>query len=325
LGRANRNVIVRARTYVLAAGGIENPRLLLASNSLITTGLGNSNDLVGRFFMEHPHARGGRIVGAAVWNLLKAFSKRRSHDVEFSPLLAPSEQLQEKLGILNGAVTIAARPPEGGKRRLMKQAYLYAKHSMAPTRKGRGLWKTRRRLGRKVKQLIGPVRPWWSCVRGQWDLALVLRAEQSPNPDSRVTLGADVDAIGMRRVQLDWRMQGQDVQSAAALVDALDRQAAARGVGQVEPASWLRDQTQKWEFDDLVSDHPLGGYHHMGTTRMADDPRRGVTDGDGRVHGVDNLYVAGSSLFPTGGWANPTLTILALSLRTAEQILTRAK
>ena len=325
LGRANRKVVVRARTYVLAAGGIENPRLLLASNSVLNSGLGNAHDLVGRFFMEHPHARGGRITGARVWAVLKAFSKRRREGVEFSPLLTPSEKLQEKLGILNSAITVAARPPVGGKRRMMKQAYLYAKHSMAPTKKGRGLWQTRRRLGRKVKQLVGPLRPWWSCVRGQWELALVLRAEQAPNPDSRVTLGSEVDATGMPRVQLDWRMCGQDVETAAALVEALAGQAQSKRVGTIEAAPWLRDPSQEWLFDDLVSDHPLGGYHHMGTTRMADDPRRGVTDGYGRVHGIDNLYVAGSSLFPTGGWANPTLTILALSLRTAEQILARGK
>ena len=231
LGRANRKVAVRARTYVLAAGGIENPRLLLASNSVINSGLGNAHDLVGRFFMEHPHARGGRITGARVWALLKAFSKRRREGVEFSPLLTPSEKLQEKLGILNSAITIAARPPVGGKRRLMKQAYLYAKHSMAPTKKGRGLWKTRRRLGRKVKQLVGPVRPWWSCVRGQWELALVLRAEQAPNPDSRVKLGSAVDATGMPRVQLDWRMRGQDVESCRGAGGRIGRAGPIAGVG----------------------------------------------------------------------------------------------
>ena len=316
---------VRAQTYVLATGGIENPRLLLASSRVVKPGLGNDNDLVGRFFMEHPHARGGRIVRAGVWEILKAFAKRRAGEVEYAPLLTPSEELQKTAGILNSAVTIAARPPEGGKRRLMKAAYLYAKHSMAPTKKGRGLWKTRRRFGREVKQRVGPLRPWWSCVRGQWELALVLRAEQAPNPDSRVTLGREVDATGMPRVQLDWRMKDQDVETAATLVKRLGREAEWRGVGKVEVASWLRDGGREWSFDDLVSDHPLGGYHHMGTTRMADDPKRGVTDQYGRVHGVDNLYVAGSSLFPTSGWANPTLTILALSLRTAEQILARAK
>jgi choline dehydrogenase-like flavoprotein len=91
-------------------------------------------------------------------------------------------------------------------------------------------------------------------------------------------------------------------------------------LGSVEQAAWLSHPSGRWVSDNLISAHPIGGFHHMGTTRMASDPRRGVTDGWGRVHGLPNLHVAGSSLFPTGGWANPTLTILALSLRTADRI-----
>ena len=124
----------------------------------------------------------------------------------------------------------------------------------------------------------------------------------------------------MPRVTLDWRLSGIDVDSVAGLVAALDRESRRLGLGTVEPASWLADPDKRWVSDELVSAHPIGGFHHMGTTRMASDPRRGVTDGWGRVHGLPNLHIAGSSLFPTGGWANPTLTILALSLRTADRI-----
>ena len=322
-GPNGRRVTVRARTYIVAAGGLENPRLLLASNNVAKPGLGNEHDLVGRFFMEHPHARGGRLAKAAVWTVLKAFGKRRSDGVQWAPLLTPSPQLQERHGLLNTALTIAARPPVAGRRPLMKQAYLRGKHSIAPTRAGRNLWKFHRRFGREVKQVLGPLRPWWRCVRGKYELALVLRAEQAPNPESRVTLDRSTDATGMPRIRLDWRLQEQDIESAAALVDALAGQAVAHGLGDVQAAAWLRDPAAGWVFDELVTDHPIGGYHHMGTTRMHDDPRQGVTDGYGRVHGVDNLYVAGSSLFPTGGWANPTLTILALTLRTAEHLLSR--
>jgi choline dehydrogenase-like flavoprotein len=124
----------------------------------------------------------------------------------------------------------------------------------------------------------------------------------------------------MPRLRLDWQLLPQDRESAAELVAALGRETARLGLGRVEPAEWLRDSSTNWVSDPLVSVHPLGGYHHMGTTRMADDPARGVTDGWGRVHGLPNLFIAGSSLFPTGGWANPTLTILALALRTADRI-----
>lgn len=170
---------------------------------------------------------------------------------------------------------------------------------------------------------IDPARPWLLHKLGGVEVALLVRGEQAPNPDSRVTLDRAVDAIGMPRVRLDWRLNGQDVESVSALVETFGRQAELHGAGRVEPAAWLRDPARQWQFDELISDHPIGGYHHMGTTRMADDPRRGVTDGTGRVHGLDNLYVAGSSLFPTSGWANPTLTIVALALRTAEHILSR--
>jgi choline dehydrogenase-like flavoprotein len=321
IGPAGQSAVVRAGTYVLAAGGLENPRLLLASNSVFAAGVGNEHDLVGRFFMEHPHARGGSITGASAWRMLRAFAKRRSGGVEYSPLLVPSPSLQEKLGVLNSAMTVASRRPVGGRPPLMKRAYLHAKHSTAPTRTGRGMWKLRRRIGRAVKQFTGPARPWWEYVRGRSELAIAIRAEQAPNPQSRVTLDREVDATGMPRIRLDWRLGRQDVDSVAALVETFATQAQVLGLGEVKPAAWLRDPARQWLFDDLISDHPIGGYHHMGTTRMAENPKLGVTDSHGRVHGLDNLFIAGSSLFPTSGWANPTLTILALRLRTADHIL----
>ena len=112
----------------------------------------------------------------------------------------------------------------------------------------------------------------------------------------------------------------------AGLVDILAVELRRLGLGRVEAAEWVRERSG-WRTDPLISAHPIGGYHHMGTTRMSADPRRGVTDAHGRVHGVENLYVVGSSVFPTAGWANPTLTIAALTLRTSERIaaaLTRA-
>jgi choline dehydrogenase-like flavoprotein len=120
------------------------------------------------------------------------------------------------------------------------------------------------------------------------------------------------------RVKLDWRLSKIDVRSVAILVETLGRELERLGLGKVEPADWLGGG--EWKTDPLISSHPIAGYHHMGTTRMGEDPRTSVTDADGRVHGIGNLWVAGSSLFPTGGWANPTLTIVALALRSAEKI-----
>lgn len=304
---------VTARAYVLAAGGIENPRLLLAS------GIGNGYDQVGRYFMEHPHARGGRVVDGAAWPLLKAFGRRhRIAGQDLAALIAPSEALQRREGILNTSLTVVARQPEGRRQFVGMKAYSGLKHSMAPTKKGRALWMVTKKAAGWAQRHVDPARPWLLHKLGSLDVALLVRAEQAPNPDSRVTLTGETDATGVPRVALDWRMSDIDIRSVAVLVETLGRELGRLGLGRVEPARWL--SSGRWQTDPLISSHPIGGYHHMGTTRMGDDPKTSVTDANGRVHGVGNLWVAGSSLFPTSSWANPTLTIAALALRTAEKI-----
>ena len=302
---------VRAKGFVLAAGGIENPRLLLANN------LGN--DQVGRYFMEHPHARGGRVVGGAAWSLLKAFGRRhRAEGQDLAALITPAEALQRREGILNTSLTIVARQPEGRRQFIGMKAYSGIKHQMAPTKSGRRLWMATKKAAGWAQRHVDPARPWLLHKLGRVDIALLVRGEQAPNPDSRVRLTGERDSSGVPRVALDWRLSEIDVRSVAVLTEALGRELARLGLGKVEPAAWL--DSGRWRTDPLISSHPIGGYHHMGTTRMGTDPRTSVTDADGRVHGLGNLWVAGSSLFPTGSWANPTLTIVALALRTAERI-----
>lgn len=320
-GPGGERLIADASHYVLAAGAIENARLLLASNSVQPSGLGNQNDLVGRFFMEHPHGRGGRIVKSSVWPFVKAFQKRSHGDHDIAWLFALSANAQERMGVLNSAFTLALRPPPGGSRSIVTLAYSAARHSIAPTQAGRTLWQSYKRLERMARGTVTPVGRWARHRFGKDELTIVLRAEQSPNPDSRVRLSVDkVDRLGMPQVELDWRLQRLDRESAAGLVAAFTEEMQRRELGTVEPSQWLADGGENWVSDPTVSAHSFGGYHHIGTTRMADDPKKGVTDQWGRVHGIGNLFVAGSSLFPTGGWANPTLTILALALRTADRI-----
>jgi choline dehydrogenase-like flavoprotein len=312
---------VTAEHFVLAAGGIENPRIMLASRSVAPNGVGNDRDLVGRFFMEHPHARGGRILDARAWPLLDAFRRRHTRDgTAYAHLIAPSPALQEREGLLNSSLTIAARRPAGGRQAMVMRAYASAKHKARPDRKGRMLWLTLKRTTRAVQNAIDPARPWLMNQLGMAELAIVVRAEQAPNPDSRVLLSEDRDALGMPRVNLDWKLTAQDAGSVAGLVNALDRELERKRMGRVELADWLRDPEQRWVSDPLVSMHAIGGYHHMGTTRMSANCANGVVDADCKVHGIANLHIAGSSVFPTGGWANPTLTIMALALRLADRI-----
>jgi hypothetical protein len=141
------------------------------------------------------------------------------------------------------------------------------------------------------------------------------RSEQAPNPDSRVVLIDQVDSQGLRRIGLDWRLGELDKYTMRTASEIFAREIGRQGLGRVKLPEWLLNDDPKDWGEDLI-----GGHHHMGTTRMAADPRRGVVDQDCRVHGVENLYIAGSSVFPTGGFANPTLTIVELALRLAQHL-----
>ena len=134
--------------------------------------------------------------------------------------------------------------------------------------------------------------------------------EPAPNPDSRVTLNDTRDALGLRRVDLDWQFTDVDERTALWTVDAFGRFLGANGLGR------FRRMPQ----DDLFHNIVGGTRHHMGTTRMSDTPQTGVVNKDCRVHGVDNLFVAGSSVFTTAGRGTPTLLIMALAMRLSDKL-----
>jgi choline dehydrogenase-like flavoprotein len=145
------------------------------------------------------------------------------------------------------------------------------------------------------------------------DIQTHLIAEQAPNPDSRVTLADECDRLGVPRARLDWRLSDADRHVVERTQQLLATELERAGVGTLAPES---NGNGPWS--GLTS-----SYHHMGTTRMARGPRDGVVDTNCRVHGVDNLYVAGSSVFPTGGVSNPSFTLVALSIRLADHLKER--
>ena len=129
----------------------------------------------------------------------------------------------------------------------------------------------------------------------------------------------------MARGALRWGLAEIDKHSVRKLVEMVGTEFSRAGIGRVVPEPWLDDPSPAWPVESAASNHPLGGYHHMGTTRMSNGPATGVVDADCRVHGYDNLYVAGSSVFPTSGWANPTLTIVALCHRMGDHLRRRLR
>lgn len=321
----DRVVEVRARTLggveltvadpqvvVVALGGIENPRLLLASNSQRPAGLGNEFDLVGRHFCEHfavPAA-----VGAA-GNDPEALSALYEADTGAEE---GSLRIKGELALTSAAVR------EYGLLSLSAQVVV-GDYALERPRVISGLGISEVAA---VAEATGTQPPHSS-------LFLLATAEQELNPESRVRLGDRTDALGLPVVELDWQFTGKDRESILQGMALMGSELARTGVGRlqltpgtvrIERTDGIRPYVGGLAVDADAADpegFELGlGFHHMCTTRMAADPRDGVVDAQLRVHSVDNLYVAGSSSFGTAGAATPTYTLVALTLRLAEHLRT---
>ena len=309
-----------ATWYVLALGGIETPRLLLLSRATQKDGLGNQHDLVGRFFMEHPHLASGFFLPNDP-KLFQAVGLYDTHSRNGMPIegkLALSEGVLRQERLLNCCTQIEPVGNLGVVSSLSEGVH------------------TVKALGSSLRhgdiaefnQQLSTVFP----VIGEFSIVLYRKAmkvfkflqrfekvtrfrlrhmtEQAPNPDSRVTLCEARDALGQFRARLDWRLSAQDIRSIIRSQEIIDAELRRVGLGR------LRIELQ----DDTPPLHVKGGWHHMGTTRMHVDPTQGVVDAHGRIHGMSNVFIAGSSVFPTGGYANPTLTTVALTVKLADHI-----
>lgn len=307
---------VRARLFVLACGGIDNARLLLLSDSIAPQGLGNRNGLVGRYFMEHPHlaCASVRLTGDRGWLAgYKDFTARRTR---IRAGLCIADAAQERFGVLNQSAIVIDRFVADSASGAESPGYVALKAMAARLSCG----ELPNRPVEQLARVLGDVRSTMEGVRRHragLNGALYVRAEQAPNPDSRVTLSDRRDRLGLRRARLDWRLTELDKRSIRTLVDLTGQEFRRLGLGEVTPEEWLVAEDNSWPA------WLRGGYHHMGTTRMSTDFRKGVVDPDGRIHGMANLYVAGSSVFPAGGYANPTLTVVALALRLADHVRER--
>ncbi|MGB5290125.1 MAG: FAD-dependent oxidoreductase [Lysobacterales bacterium] len=311
-----RNLQVNARHYVLACGAIENARLLLMSNNVESNGIGNQYDQVGRYFMEHPHGRIAHIETrdpAAFWALYR--KRFPVAGVPVAPALVLPPSLQQELGVLNSAATFKIqRDPNRGEA-VSNKVYMNLKHGLSPNKAGRTLWHAwRGSLNWLQRHVSMPLLRFGARVN-RMGLYVMARAEQAPNPDSRVRLSTEKDALGSPQADLDWQLCALDKETMLQFGKTLQGEFDRLGLGKLTTSEWLENGRPDWPVDPTVGNHPIGGFHHMGTTRMSTSPRDGVVDANCTVHGYHNLHIAGSSVFTTGGWANPTLSLLALTHR----------
>ncbi len=306
---------VRAKYFVLACGGIENARLLLLSNNVVPAGLCNERDLVGRYFMEHPTFTAGEVAAAEPWRLLDLFSPGlvRRRLVEVGMCLSPDVQRERKCC---NAVVHVKPVVDGDSTQAVRELLAALARRQVPRDARRHLSTLLRSPGslpaNVVRHVLG--RPKRFCIRG---LRAEVRTEQEPNPESRVTLAHARDALGLRKAHVHWALTQRDRLTMEVMAEVFGQELERLGLGRLVPGDWTTAKDQCWPAD------MVGGHHHMGTTRMSAAPHEGVVDANLRAHALDNLYIAGSSVFPTAAFVNPTPTILALTLRLADHIKAR--
>lgn len=310
-----RRFSARAQLFVLAASGIDNPRTLLNSRSHHAAGLGNGHDVVGRYFTDRLSVRTGYIelndpTSVARWGFYK-IHRVGEHYVEGNLRVRDDVIRDEQL--LNCTFFTLERTTAFTAESVRSLATLARGRGRMPRPEGTG-----GHLGNIVTgapQLLAFAAERLRSERSRSTPVLALRAqaEAMPNPRSRITLTNDVDQFGMGRANIHWRHSEVDRRSIRRHQDILDEELRRAGIGRV--------------MHKMGDEHPPGlmeGNHHlMGTTRMHTDPRLGVVDADCRIHETPNMYVAGTSVFPTVGCSNPTVTALALGLRLGDHLADR--
>lgn len=318
---------VSARLFILAMSAIETPRLMLLSNRTQSAGLGNQHDLVGRFFMEHLHLWSGIYIPSDP-GVFDSTALYRIHTVNGTTVqgkLALSEEVQRRERLLNYVTSIhpSVMPTRLKHPRVASRGYDSLKAFYRASRRGRMPEHPGKHLGNVVTDVRGIAANAHRLARMRYGqmftkhkppemevFLLNSMSEQAPNPDSRVTLSDERDALGRQRVCLDWQLTPLDVRTVRRAQQIIDEELRRAGLGRLHVEL----------DDDSPPPDAHGGWHHMGTTRMHVDPRKGVVDKNCLVHGMSNLFIAAPSVFPTGGYANPVLSIIALSLRLADHV-----
>jgi choline dehydrogenase-like flavoprotein len=312
--RGGRQAGIRAHSYVIACGGIETARLLLASPTSSGNSVANGSGLVGRFFQDHVSYIAGELEPTSRRIVQDLFDPRYVGATMYSVKIEPTDAVMRREEWLNVMGHIAFEIPDALG------------------------WMELRRILRSLQAGRMELPSWHECIamsRGSAELArlvlaryfakrrrspktgavrLLIDSEQAPSCDSRVLLDTRVDAFGMPRGRLDWRVGDLERRTLMGFAAHIAAELERLGLGKVRLAGAP---------DFAIRDTPGAArdiFHHMGTARMGATARTSVTRADLRCHEVDNLFVAGSAVFPAGGIANPTFTALALSLRLADHL-----
>ncbi len=267
---------IEADWFVASVGGLENSRLLLWSNEKSNGGVVPHAEALGRYWMEHPQFEGG--------NCILTGHEEFPTDMVNEAFFSPSPDAMRAGGIMNFGVRLIETPYPGVKKLIADLA------------------------------CTAPDLAEWIAIKAGLNLRCAAQIyvgwEQSPDPENRIVLSsAERDAAGIPRLELHWKKGELEHKTLLEGLRLFGKAMAERDFGRVRIADWIL-QNQPYP-----TDQEIAGHHHMGGTRMGTDPAVSVVDADCKVHGMENLFVGGSSVFVTSGHCNPTTTIVALAIR----------
>jgi choline dehydrogenase-like flavoprotein len=302
-----RTFSVEARWFILAAHAMENARLLLASDDVVNTGIGNQHDQVGRYFMDHPLVTSGRFYPSPRFQQIYDTDFTKTDNLNFA--LSLRQDVLRREGILGYFTRFHA---------VEEIEPIFNAHMQLKN----GFWKPAdKSVLHAIGTLVGDVPTTLKYAASKINAYrpkvvsydVINRIEQFPNPDSRVKLDSARDVLGMRKIVLDWRFTEHDYKTYKVGRDIVIKEMTRLGLGTFK----VPEMTPAFVRGNL-----LGKYHHIGTTRMSRDPRQGVVNTDLGVHGTDNLFVCSSAVFPTAGSGLPTMILMGLSIRLAQHLKT---
>jgi choline dehydrogenase-like flavoprotein len=299
-----RRAHVRAKAFVLAAGAIENTRLLL-----LCRGLNDRLPALGRYFQDHPMGVCAHVAPNDRLALQDLFAVCHRRGARYALRLRLADEAQKRAEVAACEAALVWSQPPG-----VVALYRLA----AAGRRPGAMLSDLRRVLRDRTEVLSAARRYrrgLNAATAGVPLSFMIISEQVPNPDSRLTLADEPDALGLPRISVDWRLGETEHRTMVTMVDAVTAEFKRLGLGAVRRMEWL-DQPEAWKSE--IQDT----YHPAGSTRMGADATDSVVDSHGRVHGLDNAFVLGSSVFPGVGAANPTLTIVAMALRLAERLKT---
>jgi choline dehydrogenase-like flavoprotein len=306
---------IAARYVIAAMGAIETVRLFLNSTAFGSGGVGNEYGLVGKYFQDHVAAVVGRVVPTSRKWVHDIFDPFYRNGFKYLPRLRLSPALAQELRVLHASAQVLfpveARSPLTVSKRLLAAL----RRRQLPGAEELKVLANPRLLLTMAKGLLRWKLGKRGSSAGTGPIWLEVHSEQEPTADSYITLSADTDAMQMPRVRLHWTVSDLTVSTVRAVATLLQQEFEQAGLGTVELLPWLKEEAgdpRRWLADT---------FHQAGGLRMAATKSKGVVDADCKVFGISNLYVASSAVFPTSSFSNPTMTIIALAIRTSEEVV----